>query len=198
MDIEKKDFKKIIIDSGLKVFLKYGYTKTTMDDIAEQCKKSKASLYNYIKNKEELFREVVEMRLQTLHKDIYESTNQSSNLTDALCRFIEVWYNFYFDGKDDFNKIISDRCEHFHIIKDILSDNFKFLTVSLKKLLLNYKNEREFTEPEAEKTAKMIIRLFYSMINPVCIDIFSVNEDLNIKEYVNLIIKGIKSTDIGD
>ena len=48
-----------IVEQAAEVFARYGYDKTTLDDIGKQCGLNKASLYYYFKNKEELFLQVV-------------------------------------------------------------------------------------------------------------------------------------------
>ncbi|WP_176387263.1 TetR/AcrR family transcriptional regulator [Leucobacter sp. 7(1)] len=45
-----------ILDSSLAVFCRYGFTKTTMKDLADAAGISRASLYLHFSNKEDLFR----------------------------------------------------------------------------------------------------------------------------------------------
>lgn len=62
MNKEKpKDIKvEKIIDLAAQLFRKFGYKKTTIDDIAMAAHKGKSSLYYYFKNKEEIFKAVVD------------------------------------------------------------------------------------------------------------------------------------------
>ena len=48
-----------IIDAALECFLQYGFTKTSLDDIAKRAKLSRPLLYLLFKNKEELFVETL-------------------------------------------------------------------------------------------------------------------------------------------
>ncbi|MFZ0389035.1 MAG: TetR/AcrR family transcriptional regulator [Calditrichia bacterium] len=58
---EKQEIRKEqILDAALRCFARFGYHKTTLDDIATAIGMSKPSLYYYYKNKESIFREVVE------------------------------------------------------------------------------------------------------------------------------------------
>ncbi len=47
-----------ILDAGLKTALAYGYSRTTMDDIAKAAEMSRPALYLLFKNKAEIFREI--------------------------------------------------------------------------------------------------------------------------------------------
>lgn len=51
--------RKELLDKAINCFTKYGYSKTTLDDIAKETGINKASLYHYFKNKEELFLQVL-------------------------------------------------------------------------------------------------------------------------------------------
>lgn len=60
MKSEKADNKRqFILEEAAKCFGRYGYEKTTLDDIGKVAKMNKATLYYYFKNKEEIFIEVV-------------------------------------------------------------------------------------------------------------------------------------------
>lgn len=48
-----------IMDAAYEQFLRFGYRKTTMEDIAKAAGKGKSSLYYYFKNKEEIFQATV-------------------------------------------------------------------------------------------------------------------------------------------
>lgn len=50
-----EDKEQAILESARKFFFRYGFKKTSMDEIAEDAGVSKGTLYNYFKNKEDLF-----------------------------------------------------------------------------------------------------------------------------------------------
>ncbi len=55
---QKKDTAEIL-DAALRVFARFGYKKTTLDDIAAELSMTKSNLYLYAKNKEHLYEEAV-------------------------------------------------------------------------------------------------------------------------------------------
>lgn len=52
------------LEGGLEVFLRFGYRKTTLDDVARACGVSRATIYKYFPNKEALVRAFVAAYLQ--------------------------------------------------------------------------------------------------------------------------------------
>ncbi|MGQ1890417.1 TetR/AcrR family transcriptional regulator [Thermophagus sp. OGC60D27] len=61
-----------ILRSARDLFAKYGYRKTTMEDIAVALRKGKSSLYYYFKNKEEIFQAVIELEAEILDNRLWE------------------------------------------------------------------------------------------------------------------------------
>ena len=56
--MEQKAKREAILLAASEQFKQYGYRKTSMDDIAKRMGVSRASLYSYFKNKDDIFRSV--------------------------------------------------------------------------------------------------------------------------------------------
>ena len=63
-DREKKEIKKLVLDSAMQLFLEEGYKNVTIRKIAEQIEYSPATIYLYFKDKDEI--------LSTLRKMAFE------------------------------------------------------------------------------------------------------------------------------
>lgn len=66
--IEKDPVRDEILNEARELFKRFGFKKTTMEDIARQIGKSKSSLYYYYKTKEEIFEAVVLQDLMAQEK----------------------------------------------------------------------------------------------------------------------------------
>ena len=66
--------KNQIISSARLHFSKYGFHKTTMDEIARHLHKAKGVLYYYFKSKEDLFKEVLKQELDEVKTELNEIT----------------------------------------------------------------------------------------------------------------------------
>lgn len=64
------DVKEKIIEGATRCFARFGYAKTTLDDIGKSVGLKKNSLYHYFKNKEDLF-------FVILNREINKYTNES-------------------------------------------------------------------------------------------------------------------------
>jgi AcrR family transcriptional regulator len=61
-----------ILKSARELFSRFGYRKTTMEDIAQALRKGKSSLYYYFKNKEEIFQAVIGHEAELLEHRLRE------------------------------------------------------------------------------------------------------------------------------
>jgi AcrR family transcriptional regulator len=59
MQILKKDIRKNIVNTAIKLFYKHGFEKTLTRQIAGELNMSVSNLYKYFKNKEAIFEEIV-------------------------------------------------------------------------------------------------------------------------------------------
>jgi len=75
-----------IIDAARELFTIYGFTKTTMTDIAGRLNMSKASLYYYFKDKETIFNALRERELEQFSEEINKIV---SNSNDAKSKLLE-------------------------------------------------------------------------------------------------------------
>lgn len=57
--MEKTDKKQQIFNAALAVFARYGYRKTTVEDVATAVGMTKSNIYFYVKNKQDLYEQTV-------------------------------------------------------------------------------------------------------------------------------------------
>jgi len=111
--IAKKDIRESIIEAGQNAFAKFGFQKTTMNDIARTARKAKSSLYHYFTSKEEIFQEILEKEVRFLNEELRKvvataDTPQQKvrnffitrmqiicNLTNLYSALIDVYFENY-------------------------------------------------------------------------------------------------------
>ena len=62
--------KDLMIEVARQLFARFGFTNTTMNDIADASKKGRRTLYTYFKNKDEIYHAVIERELDGLWHDL--------------------------------------------------------------------------------------------------------------------------------
>lgn len=75
MQIKKDYTREQIVEIAKRVFLKKGYAKTSMRDIAKGADIGVSNIYNYFKSKDELFRHIVAPLTTELGQMMHEHHN---------------------------------------------------------------------------------------------------------------------------
>lgn len=70
MQVLKDEIQERILDASQKLFLQYGYEKTSIEKIARHAKISKSNLYNYFKSKDEIFNKLTDQAAYEFRKII--------------------------------------------------------------------------------------------------------------------------------
>lgn len=78
------DKKTEILNAAAKCFARYGYEKTTLDDIGKLVGLNKASLYYYYKNKESIYTEVIFTEAKAFLTGIMEHVGKAESCQDKV------------------------------------------------------------------------------------------------------------------
>ena len=79
-----------ILEGALKTVLAYGFSRTTMDDIARAADMSRPALYLLFKNKTDIYRAVAQMLLDKSAREAEVVLSGEGSLGDRLTSMIEV------------------------------------------------------------------------------------------------------------
>lgn len=79
-----------ILEAARDLFARYGFKKTTMEDIAMALRKGKSSLYYYFKNKEEIFQAVIGLESEILFTKLNDVVKSEGNAQVKLRNYVIV------------------------------------------------------------------------------------------------------------
>jgi AcrR family transcriptional regulator len=96
---EKQDMRNLIIDSATQLFLKQGYDKTSIRNIAEDIEYSPATIYLYFKDKDEIFYDIHENGFAILDK-LFRAHDVIENPFERLRAVGKTYVQFAFDNPD--------------------------------------------------------------------------------------------------
>lgn len=89
------DVKNLIMEKAKNRFDRFGYKKTTMDEISHDCKISKKTIYEYFKDKENLFTNVFIQETQHAQKIIFNRMGAISNPLDRIIQLIKTAVGYF-------------------------------------------------------------------------------------------------------
>jgi len=111
-----------IIDSATKYFSRYGFHKTTMDEIARNIHKAKGVLYYYFKNKEDLFNEVLKQELGSVKAALLKIVTSNKNALTILTDYILTRFRLLNNAVNYHETLKADFFEKYHFVKDVRED----------------------------------------------------------------------------
>lgn len=87
--IVDKDVKREeILEAALSAFAKTGFSNTRIEDISEEAGIAKGTVYQYFKNKDELFFALYDLVRRRFHEKIFRGIDEQAPASEALTRFI--------------------------------------------------------------------------------------------------------------
>jgi len=145
MAIEETRDKILVVADRL--FSRFGFHKTSMDEIAKIARKAKGSLYYHFSSKEDLFMEVVSKEIISLksHLSIIVNDRNSSaseKLSNYLVRRMEVLN----DAANYHETLKADFFEHFDFIDELRSELDLWEKMNLQKIIQQGIDAKEFAQ----------------------------------------------------
>ena len=87
--------KEMILRAATDCFAKYGYGKTTLDDVGALVGLNKASLYYYYKSKESLFCDVIFRETEIFLDELHSKISQASTTEEKILKYLDERINYY-------------------------------------------------------------------------------------------------------
>ena len=183
-----------IIQVAEKLFGRFGFYKTSMDEIAKIARKAKGSLYYHFSSKEELFKEVVAKEIRHLKNELSsiinnESLNSKQKIKQYLLKRMEVLS----EASNYHETIKADLYEHFEFIDDIRASFDNWEKQKIKESIEASINTNEFDVKIEEIDA--IIDVFLMVLKGLEIPFFIQGNYQKYSPYLgdmlNILIKGI-------
>ena len=97
------DKRRAILDRSAELFAEHGYDRASMSKIAEACGVSKANLYHYYNDKEELLFDVIRFHLEELLEVVEAADNSDLSPADRLKELIAALLEAYRDADAQHN-----------------------------------------------------------------------------------------------
>jgi AcrR family transcriptional regulator len=81
---EKRERREMILEAAKKRFQRFGYSKTTMDEIAGDAGISKGTIYLYFENKEDIFNELLAREAREMERYLYRKVKSEKSVLKQL------------------------------------------------------------------------------------------------------------------
>ncbi len=196
---KKAEKKEKIVEAARKVFSKFGYNKTTLDDIGNIVGMKKNSLYHYFKNKEELFSFIVNFEADLYFNYINTKIKNCKSAKDKIRILFEDGMKFGRERSNLYNVTVAARMEIFHLIenfhKEFVNKHYRIVEEILNEGIKN----KEFIKHDSKQFAEDLVDMIRSIEEHLFItsgakylrDINFSIIDRKVSNLLNFILKGL-------
>lgn len=156
------DKRESIKKAGLQVFTKYGYYKTTLDDIADTVGIKKNSLYYYFPNKESLFEEIVGEESVKMINSVLERVDQVADHSEKVMIFFKEFLCYGRNKRSDISISMETLIEMGLVIEEHFHEIFDSVRSSLASILKDGMEKGNFKQHDSSKVAEILIEFVTS------------------------------------
>ena len=154
--VNKEEYRKKIIKTAGQIFSRYGFKKTTMEEIAKALKIGKSSIYYYYQSKEEIFEAVVLNEANILRNELTTAIKAVDSPIGKMKNYVFVRMKSFEKLANYYNAIFDKNLDHFEFIEKIREKYDRVEIAILRLILWDGARKKVFQVANSEYTAMAI------------------------------------------
>lgn len=192
----KKDInRETILQIAQDIFSKYGYKKTTLDDIANAVRKGKSSLYYYFNSKEDLFQAVIVKEVEVLKQALEKVVFRSLDPEEKLREYILTKLTTFRELSNLYNALEND-VTAIGFIEEIKEKSQKEEIRMIKRILIEGVRRDRFHVEDLNLAAIGITQAMRGLEMPLSIGSHhGINLEMSVDNFVSILCYGIMRRD---
>jgi AcrR family transcriptional regulator len=192
--MEKHDkVRQNLINAARKIFVRFGFEKTTMNEIAIEARKGKSSLYYYFASKEEVFQAVVEYEANIIVEKLQEAVTNAESLIEKARNYIVVRFAEIQKLGNLYNALRNDFLNHLDFIKNARVQYDMMELDFIKNLLNEGKEQGVFRINDTDTIAETFQMTLKAVELPLLMDYESEVFETRLNSLVEIFFYGIVS-----
>ena len=164
---EKEAVRKEIIQVARGLFSRYGFRKTTMEDIAHATHKGKSSLYYYFPNKEEVFQAVIVHEAAVLRKVLREHTEHIHDAAQKLKDHIRIRMKTMKTLVSYYNEAKHEHDSHYSFIENLRDKFDRDEMEAIREILDEGIRQGQFQPLDTSLAAKALVTALKGLEYPL-------------------------------
>lgn len=157
------DRKAEILSAAASCFARFGYDKTTLDDIGGMVGVNKVSLYHYFKNKETIFAEVIAEESQRYHEAIKRKVAGVSGCRRKIRTWTVEGFRYGKENSLLHQLSIEALMKLRPHLRQLSADTMRKGTEELTSILAECKDRGELLDCDVNRVARAIQHVIYAM-----------------------------------
>lgn len=189
--VNKEEFRKKIINTSGQIFSRYGFKKTTMDEIARALKIGKSSIYYYYESKEEIFEAVVLNEANMLRNELTTAIKLADSPVEKMRSYVFVRMRAFEKLSNYYNAIFDKNLYHFDFIETVREKYDREELAIIRLILYHGTRKKVFNVENSEYTSMAIQTTLKGLEVPLFWKKKEVNIEFRLNAILNVLFYGI-------
>jgi len=189
MDIDKRI---TILNVSQALFSRFGFVKTTVDEIAKLARIGKGTVYHYFRSKEQVFAEVIQRESNTLQEKIQQALRGKQTPQGKLTAFVKTRFSHLKDLTNYYSALTDDYLEHYAFIEEARHKYLDREIQTVKDILYEGVEKGVFEIEDTKLTAQAIVLLLKALEYPWSVEKDKFDIELSTNKFLNILFKGIE------
>ncbi len=151
--------KKMILEISRDLFAKYGFSKTTLDDIANAIGMKKPSLYYYYNSKETILFDVIQNEKKTYLNELTATIKSKSKICDKVLEYELAKIKYLRAAVNPYDMTVSLYLEIKNKIQTVLEEIIKDEETIVKQIIDEGIRNNEIKKCDSKGLAKSIVTI---------------------------------------
>ncbi len=191
MTVVKEEIRDQIIDSASEIFSRFGFRKTTMDEIARAMRKGKSSIYYYFTSKEDIFKAVVEKEAQTLREEVTRAVESSNVPAEKLRNYILARMKVMKNVSNFYDTLKNEYLNHLDFVNKVREKYDKQEIRILTGILEEGQKNGVFRTDDPELAAIAIVTALKGLEIPLFWSKANKNIERRVDDLLNILLYGL-------
>ncbi|MBK9290887.1 MAG: TetR family transcriptional regulator [Bacteroidetes bacterium] len=162
-----KDVRGSIVQSAGMFFARFGFAKTTMDEVARHIHKAKGVIYYYFNSKEELFREVLRKELGQIQAELGSIVLAETDPLEMLRQYFFRRMELMQQAPNYHETLKADLFDKFEFVKEVREAFEQFERIQLRHILDQCKEAGYISINDIPTTVNIIMVVIHSTEIPL-------------------------------
>ena len=195
MPIDKDRKQKDIFHASLRLFARFGYQKTTMDDVAAEVGMSKGNIYFYVSGKRDLYEKTVSSALRQWRETVAAAVGRVDDVVEKFSVMARLSFEYLVDHEDLRAVLIKDPS-----IFTLTPREDRFYEINLgamqliKNIIAQGISEGRFLPVDVDHTSELFFSIYIMFLIMRYVKSEGVSAALMYEEAMKIVLRGICRT----